>query len=134
MHPLTRLAQEVLEDANSLKTRGNDLFRESNWQRALEVYLEGLAVLPPRPQSDKGKGKGRAESDHEENDVVDEQAPKPTPPTPLETSETIDLSPLTLMERQCSSLRSILNSNIAACYAKLVRFFALIFDCLSFMY
>lgn len=121
VNTLTQLAQEVLEDANGLKTRGNDLFRESNWQRALEVYLEGLAVIPSRPPSANDKGKGRADSEEESNDV-NEQAPRPgSVSLDHEESDAQDLSPLALMEQQCSVLRSILNSNIAACHAKLVR-------------
>lgn len=103
------------------------MFRESNWQRALEVYIEGLNALPSRPPSAKDKGKGRAADTDEESEEIGEPAPTPKPgSTSVDNEEPVaqDLSPLALMEQQCSVLRSILNSNIAACHAKLVRHFS----------
>lgn len=109
------------------------MFRESNWQRALEVYLEGLQVLPQRPSSVKDlKGKGKAKSDvqdgldgggdDDDEETVDEPASSssPTATPAVETPIVMDTSPLALMEQQCSVVRSILNSNIAACHVKLV--------------
>lgn len=118
---LTRMAQEVLEEANGLKTRGNDLFRESSWQRALEVYLEGLNALPPRsPLLKDTKGKRKADDEWADNDTEEPASKSTIPQTATEPSTLSDASPLALAEQQCTVLRSILNSNIAACHSKLV--------------
>jgi len=122
-----RSLKQVLEEANELKTHGNDVFRDGKWQRALEVYLEGLQVLPPqRPQLKNSKGKAKAEDDVESG-AVSEYASRVDPSvssTSLEAKErgaetSVGTLPIGLMEQQCAVLRSILNSNIAACYVKL---------------
>lgn len=113
----------MLDEANSLKTRGNDLFRSGDWQRSLEVYMEGLHVLPPRLKP-SSKGKEKAEDTatepvtETETGVIAESASSSSTVAP---SEDTTLSQLDLMEQQCSVLRSIFNSNIAACHVKLVR-------------
>jgi hypothetical protein len=123
--------QQVLEEANELKTHGNDLFREGKWQRALEVYLEGLQVVPSRPSppknakgkaraQDDGEGEGEAAPEAEDSPLADAQA-STTSPKEHEAEALPETSPIALMEQQCAVLRSIFNSNIAACYVKLVR-------------
>lgn len=93
------------------------------------MYLEGLQVLPPRrPQPKNSKGKAKAEDDVESG-AASEYAPLVDPPvssTSLEAEEreaetSLDTPPIALMEQQCVVLRSILHSNIAVCYVKLVR-------------
>ena len=91
------------------------------------MYLEGLQVLPPqRSQPKNSKEKAKAEDDVESG-MASEYGPRVDPPvssTSLEAEErgaSLDTSPIALMEQQCAVLRSILNSNIAACYVKLVR-------------
>jgi hypothetical protein len=89
------------------------------------VYLEGLQVLPALQKNAKGKAKAQDGSEFEatsdEGSRVDMQAPS-TPPNEHQFEESRDMSPTALMEQQCVVLRSILNSNVAACYVKLVRF------------
>lgn len=111
-----------------MKTRGNDLFREGKWQRALEVYLEGLQALPPRSSPPRDvKGKARAQGDGESEEATDDGSlvGAQASTAPLKEHETAEASreasPIALMEQQCAVLRSIFNSNIAACYVKLVR-------------
>jgi hypothetical protein len=42
------LVQARLEEAEELKQEGNDLFRRSKWNEALQSYRNGLARLPKR--------------------------------------------------------------------------------------
>ncbi|KAF9513394.1 hypothetical protein BS47DRAFT_1329633 [Hydnum rufescens UP504] len=106
-----------LGEANVLKERGNDLFRESNWKRASETYLEGLRTLPLRPVPSPSNVKGK-EKAHESGEDPMEGSETPGFPD-AETEKMRGLTPLALLEQQCPVIRSILNANIAACHVKL---------------
>lgn len=115
-----------MDEANELKVRGNDLFRESSWQGALEAYMSGLKVLPVRPVDVKGKGKASGNDSDDDDDGIpkvpgDEPEATPEPKIVEVVEEEKDNSPLGLALQQCAVVRSILNSNIAACHVKLVR-------------
>lgn len=87
--------------------------------------MEGLHTLPHRLKpSSYGKERAddttRAESGAEAEAEAGVIAESPLL-SAAKSSENTQLSQVELMEQQCSVLRSIFNSNIAACHIKLVR-------------
>jgi hypothetical protein len=114
--------QACLKDAEELKQQGNDHFKSSQWNEALNAYRSALGRLPKRPLKEEdgkplpGKGKGRdmGEGDGEEikrpnaesgEDVKEEVIPE------VEQSE---------LEKKCAQVRAVVNANIGACHVKLV--------------
>ena len=96
-----------LQEAGVLKTEGNDHFRSNRWNEALLSYETGLSRLPARLQS------------------------KESPPEPADTSsgaekgsangdQTTQVSFPSSELEECAKVRAVLNSNIGACYVKLV--------------
>ena len=105
--------QEMLDEANALKARGNDLFREQDWPKALATYQEGINCLPhnfiPSPvRDDKGKGKDFELAENESAPALEPE------------SKAVSPSVTGLVDQQCVNIRSILHANIAACHVKLV--------------
>ncbi|KAF8323501.1 uncharacterized protein EI90DRAFT_3019857 [Cantharellus anzutake] len=109
-----------IDAADKLKEEGNKLFRESNWPQAIFHYEEGIRILPPRPVASTSQEKDRAPDDTGEELSPSPSAPEQASANPPEdnTRESED-EPLTLAEKQCSIIRSMLNSNIAACHVKM---------------
>lgn len=119
--------QKLLEEANELKQEGNDHFRLQSWNDALAVYRSALGRLPKRKpkmsppnkdedESGKGKGKERDTGDSDQEDEEEAEA---------ESSKSQDVAlesepELTELGRECAKARAVLNSNIGACYVKLV--------------
>jgi hypothetical protein len=120
--------QVRLGEAEELKRDGNDLFRRSNWNDALQRYRDGLGRLPkrrepplPSPSSppptpptttDKQAGDpppARGEAAATGTSTEDNSQSEPTAPAKVD-------SPL---ERECAKMRSVLHANIAACHVKL---------------
>lgn len=121
--PLTLLCmQNLLDEANELKLEGNEHFRKQSWDEALAVYRSALGRLPrrkiraqaqttQRDPADKGKGKARDTGDSDEEDGQNSSSDTLVDPLEPEPSE---------LEREIAKARAVLNSNIGACYVKLV--------------
>ncbi|CAK5264996.1 unnamed protein product [Mycena citricolor] len=99
------VVSQALQQADEFKTQGNDHFRAKAWSSALSCYQSGLEALPRRPEKPE-KADAHADVDDDENDPPTTQEPtQPEPPTPEEL--------------EYAKARSVLNSNIGACYLKL---------------
>ena len=119
---LIECSQRCLHDAEELKEEGNEEFRRKNWEDALISYQSALRRLPPRKQ----KRKLVAEIDPNSSDdeepssqtregksSVDERAG-----SKKEEGPELDEDP---EEARIVKARAVLNSNIGACYMKMVR-------------
>lgn len=112
------MVQARLEEAEELKQEGNDLFRRSKWNEALQSYRSGLAQLPkrrppppspPPPATDEEGNPPPAEGEFSGTPTDAESRCEPTDCVNID-------SPL---ERECAKVRSVLHANIAACHVKL---------------
>ncbi|KAG8924425.1 hypothetical protein FRC02_010427 [Tulasnella sp. 418] len=106
---------------------------DSNWDSASDSYKKALICIPARrsqppsissaDQNDpKGKGKANngEDSDQDRLDSL-ESATQPTSDIQEEGADSSGVSPnreLSPLEQECAKLRSVLNNNIAVCYAK----------------
>ncbi|KAN0125130.1 TPR-like protein [Russula decolorans] len=118
--------QARLAEAEELKQEGNDLFRRSKWNEALQSYRNGLTRLPkrrdpPPPPPPASSSSPRPPTTDDEGDSPLVEGEVPGAPTDAENqSEPSDCvnvdSPL---ERECVKVRSVLHANIAACHLKL---------------
>jgi hypothetical protein len=121
--------QRCLCDADELKEEGNEEFRRNNWEEALISYQSALRRLPPRKQ----KRKRVAEADPDPSD--DEESPSGSgvqrQAEHRKEEETVQAEEPE--DARIVKARAILNSNIGACYVKLVReaypFFLIYYDC-----
>jgi len=101
--------QISLETANERKEEGNQFFRAGKWNDALVAYQAALNCVPKRSQA---KGKEKSTTDVEGEHVSE--------PAKEEVVTDISSPAVTDTEKNNSKLRAILNSNIGACYVKLV--------------
>lgn len=112
--------QKSLDEAEELKQEGNDHFRAKRWNEALVAYQTAIGRLPKRrvprrtANADDRKGKGRdteESADEGEKLELDQD---------LEghgsTDSATDERPLS---KECAKARSVLYSNVGACFVKL---------------
>ncbi|KAH9968932.1 hypothetical protein BC827DRAFT_1166616 [Russula dissimulans] len=105
----TTLVPTQLGEADELKQEGNDLFRRSKWNEALQSYRNGLARLPKRripPPAPEEQGDPLP---------TGEEAAAASTETTSQNEPAIDPS----LEHECAKARSVLYANIAACHVKL---------------
>ncbi|KAI0080237.1 TPR-like protein, partial [Panus rudis PR-1116 ss-1] len=112
-----------LQDADELKTEGNEHFRAKRWEEALASYRSALGYLPKRKElkhthtlasdatQEKGKGKERASN----SDIADDEQPD----KPATSGSESPASQPSSLQIECSKSRAILNGNISACYVML---------------
>ena len=122
------LVQARLGEAEDLKKEGNDLFRRSEWNEALQCYRNGLARLPKRrdpvplspPASSSSPGPPTTDDAGDPPSPVAEGEVHGASTDAENQSEPSDRvnadSPL---ERECAKARSVLHANIATCHLKL---------------
>ncbi|KAF8507071.1 TPR-like protein [Russula emetica] len=116
--------QARLEEAEELKQEGNDLFRSSKWNEALQSYRNGLARLPKRRDPPSPPASSSSPRPPTTGDEGDSPLPKGEVPgastdaeSQSEPSDCVNVdSPL---EYECAKARSVLHANIAACHLKL---------------
>jgi len=82
----------LIESSNRLKEEGNENFRLSRWEDALDRYRLALRELPNRRESEAAQGDSR---------VTSEAEPLHLPPTNSDSG---------------AQARAVLNGNIAACH------------------
>ncbi|KAI0001992.1 hypothetical protein BJV77DRAFT_1057703 [Russula vinacea] len=104
-----------LGEAEELKQEGNDLFRRSKWNEALQSYRNGLARLPkrrdppsPSPRSPATDGEDDRSPVEGEASDVSADAGEPNGCVNVDSSQ----------ERECAKARSVLHANIAACHGE----------------
>ena len=109
------LIQARLAEADELKQEGNDLFRRSKWNEALQSYRNGLTRLPKRKDPPPpASSSSQPPTTDDEGDFPDASTDAKSQSEP---SDSVDVdSPL---EHECAKVRSILHANIAACHLKL---------------
>ena len=95
-----------MASAEELKQEGNDHFRAKRWEEALAIYRSALGHLPRRPTPLRRTTEPDDRLEDADVQQVEPQAEQ-SPPTELDV--------------ECAKARAILNANIGACYAKLVR-------------
>jgi hypothetical protein len=105
-----------------VKLEGNDFFRASRWDEALNTYRTALGRLPKIKERPGAREDGFP-SEVGESVPRDVEADKVGPLEGVKTE----------LEGQCAKARAILNANIGACYIKLVRL-SLIFSLTFFVY
>ncbi len=123
---LIHASQDMISKAESLKLLANEAFRAFNWDSAISLYQKALRTLPnrsnaiattevPLPDSEQEISPIPVSSDIREpaTEASEEAASSERPASTL-PPESIDL------DDQCAKSRAVLNSNIAACYVKLV--------------
>jgi len=115
--------QARLEEAEELKQEGNNIFRLSKWNEALQCYRNGLARLPERrdPPPPASSSSPRPPTTDDEGDSPPAEGEVPGASTDAESqsepSDRVNVdSPL---ERECAKARSVLHANIGACHLKL---------------
>jgi len=101
--------QECLRDAEELKSQGNDHFRASRWDEALNAYITALGRIPKKKEPQIAK----------EDDFPSVENPGPPRGEDLKDDEADKAEPPTELEVQCAKARATLNANIGACYIKL---------------
>lgn len=111
------LVQARLEEADELKQEGNDLFRSTKWNEALQSYRNGLTRLPKR----RDPAPAPASSSSPPPPTTDDEGEAPGASTDAksqsEPSDCVNVdSPL---DHECAKMRSVLHANIAACHLKL---------------
>jgi hypothetical protein len=122
-------SQEMISKAENLKLLANEAFRASNWDSAISLYQKTLQTLPKRfnaiattdvPLPDEQESSPipissdiRDQATEASKEIASEERPASTL-----SPESIDL------DNQCAKSRAVLNSNIAACYVKLVSLIA----------
>ncbi|KAI6045002.1 TPR-like protein [Pisolithus marmoratus] len=100
---------QCLDEANSLKLEGNDLFKAGKWTEALVAYRTALSHLPPRrhpvnPPADGDPSSSDITGAPDEHDKTPESTQPEAP-----TEDDVELS----------KARAVVNANIAACLIKL---------------
>ncbi|KDQ19147.1 hypothetical protein BOTBODRAFT_154087 [Botryobasidium botryosum FD-172 SS1] len=107
--------REFLVQANELKAEGNTEFKSSKWESALELYRTALKRIPARaaPSLESNVGKGKERADATSAEVSDDEGA-----VSLQAQSIAQKRPLTDIELECATLRSVLNANIAACLIK----------------
>ena len=101
-------------EAQQLKEEANQSFAKGHFDHAASLYDDGIALLPPRPNSTK-------EEDEEPDDKGKDKAEeKKAPPPSVEESED---------EKEVRVLRSTLYCNLAACQLKLEQFEGAVKSC-----
>lgn len=101
--------KQCLDEANSLKLEGNDLFKAGKWTEALVAYRTALSHLPPRrhpvnPPADGDPSSSDITGAPDEHDKTPESTQPEAP-----TEDDVELS----------KARAVVNANIAACLIKL---------------
>jgi hypothetical protein len=108
------ISQACLQEADTLKQEGNDLFRASKWEAALSTYRSALGRLPKRIEP-------LAPVPPRRDDAIDDDTPEEfstAPPSPVDEEGSTSPPP---HAAELSKARATLNANIAACFVKLVR-------------
>lgn len=115
------MVQAQLREAEELKQEGNDLFRSSKWNEALQSYRSGLARLPKRrpPPPPSPSLQPPATDDEGDPPVVEGEAPDAFTDDESQSEATGGVNVESTLERECAKARSVLHANIAACHVKL---------------
>lgn len=120
-------AQRCLADADALKQDGNAAFRAGQVADALAAYRSALGRLPkralpaaPRSAPDKPRST-RAQGEESDEDEFFDAAEEPD----AKDGEEVEGGRPVPYAEECAKARAVLNGNVAACYAKLVRAIAL---------
>ncbi|KAG8993900.1 hypothetical protein FRB90_000570 [Tulasnella sp. 427] len=118
--------RDLLKRGDELKSRGNELFRKSDWEGAIGLYTQALKTVPLRPKAPQkraGRPPGLTE-DEENDDGADHQDDADN--RPAKGKEKADIEEpeqpqkeLTPLEKEAATARSVLNANLAACYVKM---------------
>lgn len=118
-----------LEEAETLKTLGNDQYGKKNYAVAVTHYIDAISRLPariddgPGPEGEEGNeggDDGGAPSASEAEGAEASTSATDAPRTPAEPARTITLEEH-LLSDQTVQLRVKLYANLAACHLKLVR-------------
>lgn len=118
-----------LEEAETLKTLGNDQYGKKNYAVAVTHYIDAISRLPariddgPGPEGEEGNeggDDGGAPSASEAEGTEASTSATDAPRTPAEPARTITLEEH-LLSDQTIQLRVKLYANLAACHLKLVR-------------
>ncbi len=119
------LVQARLEDAEELKQEGNDLFRHSKWNEALQSYRNGLAGLPkrrdppPPPLASSSSPPPPTAADEGDSPLVGGEVPDASTDAESQSQPPDCVNVDSPLQHECTKARSILHANIAACLLKL---------------
>jgi hypothetical protein len=114
----SHLRKEYLHLAEELKSEGNEYYRAGRWNEALSAYRAALGRLPKKWDMDYERKKEGSDMPNEEDD--DERADGGNHNTNTGKAKCSEESEPTDLDIACAKARAVLNSNIGACYVKLV--------------
>lgn len=119
-----------LEEAETLKTLGNDQYGKKNYSVAITHYIDAISRLPARiddgqgqegeEEGNEGGDQGGASSVSKTEDAEASTSTTDAPPKSTEPTRTITLEEH-LLSDETIQLRVKLYANLAACHLKLVR-------------
>ena len=121
------LVQARLAEAEELKQEGNDLFRRSKWNEALQSYRNGLTRLPkrrdppppPPPPASSSSPQPPTTDDEGDSPLAEGEAPGASTDVKSQSEPSDCINVDFPLERECAKVRSVLHANIAACHLKL---------------
>ncbi|WFD04784.1 hypothetical protein MVES1_000108 [Malassezia vespertilionis] len=104
--------------AHSLKAQGNDEFAKANYAKAISFFLDAIAQLPPRPETNLEEKELGADDTADEHSTATH-----TPPEVMETilTEAVSLDGH-LITSEIVELRVKLFANLAASHLKLEHY------------